>query len=361
MTLEGGAGFRLSRVARVRRRLWAQQLESLGLTPAQASILRGASDNSQQSLRSLARTLGTDAMSVKRCADELETRGLISSGTAPDDRRPRVVNLTKSGRKLVGLLDEMVARQEENLRSFFPANEYKQLLVVLGRLEEGLQISEIDEKPKKGREMMNSNETSKNLGEAWDRRYVEHGWSQVPDEALVGKVTGLKPGLALDLGCGTGRNSIWLARQGWNVTGVDASAVGLKVLSDQAASEGLHLTTEQVDLLTFQPDIEFYDLVVIANIHLAPEGREKLFDRAAAAVKTGGHLYIIGHHVDVFGKFGPPILDHLYDESIFRNRFSEFSIETLERRETLSDIDQSKDVSMLLWARKNEHIDGGER
>lgn len=142
ITLEDGAGFRLSRVARIRRSRWAEQLDSLGLTPAQASILRGASDNSTQSLRSLARTLGTDAMSVKRCVDELETRGFLSSGSAPDDRRPRVVNLTRSGKKLVGVLEDLVAQQEENLRAFFSPSEYNQLLMVLDRLEQGLQIPE---------------------------------------------------------------------------------------------------------------------------------------------------------------------------------------------------------------------------
>ena len=146
--LEDGVGFRLSRVARIRRSRWAEQLHSLGLTPAQASILRGASAHSQHSLRSLSRTLGTDAMAVKRCVDELEARGLLHSGSAPDDRRPRVVNLTKAGEQLVAQLVEMVIRQEENLRSFFSSNEYEQFLVVLERLEQGLQISENDENVK---------------------------------------------------------------------------------------------------------------------------------------------------------------------------------------------------------------------
>ncbi len=142
ISLEDGAGFRLSRIARIRRSRWAEQLNALGLTPGQVSILRGAKDHSRQSLRSLARTLGTDAMSVKRCVDELETRGLLHSGNAPDDRRPRVVNLTKSGLRLVAQLEKMVAQQEAHLKSYFSSDEYGQLLVVLDRLEQGLQIIE---------------------------------------------------------------------------------------------------------------------------------------------------------------------------------------------------------------------------
>ena len=145
ISLEDGAGFRLSRVARIRRSRWTEQLHSLGLTPGQAAILRGAKDQSKQSLRSLARTLGTDAMSAKRCVDELETRGLVHSGNAPDDRRPRVVDLTKSGLRLVAQLEKMVAQNEANLKSYFSSNEYDQLLLVLDRMEQGLQIVENDD------------------------------------------------------------------------------------------------------------------------------------------------------------------------------------------------------------------------
>lgn len=196
------------------------------------------------------------------------------------------------------------------------------------------------------------------LGAMWDERYATQGWSQNPDEALVELVTPLKQGQALDLGCGTGRNSMWLARQGWNVTGIDASKTGLKMLSDHATGEALHLILEQADLHTYEPTVESYVLVVIANIHLAPEERENFFDRAAAAVTPGGHLYIIGHHVDAFGKSGPPNRARLFDESLFRDRFAGFSIKTLDRRETLSDIGETEDVSLLLWAQKNDRKDG---
>lgn len=148
ISLEGGVGFRLSRVARIRRSRWAEQLRSLGLTPPQVSVLRGVSDHPMHSLRSLARTLGTDAMSVKRCVDELEARNLLHSGIAPDDRRPRIVDLTKAGERLVGQLQEMVTQEEANLRSLFTKSEYDQLLMVLDRLEEELQVSNNDENVK---------------------------------------------------------------------------------------------------------------------------------------------------------------------------------------------------------------------
>lgn len=205
---------------------------------------------------------------------------------------------------------------------------------------------------------MSSTDEVNPVGAMWNERYATHGWSKLPDESLVELATALKPGRALDLGCGTGRNSMWLARQGWDVTGIDASDVGLKILSQEAAGAGLHLTVEQADLLTYVPTPESYDLVVVANIHLAPEEREVFFDRAAAAVVPGGHLYIIGHHVDALGKSGPPFLERLYEESLFRDRFAGFSILNLDRRETLSDMNETEDVSLLLWAVKNDRTNG---
>ena len=192
-------------------------------------------------------------------------------------------------------------------------------------------------------------------GRAWDKRYAEHPWSEVPDVSLVELVASLGPGRALDLGCGTGRNALWLTRQGWQVTGVDASAVGLQMAADQARREGLSLTLGRADLLEYEPAPESFDLVVIANIHLAPEQRDEFFARAARAVTDSGHLYITGHHVDAFGLAGPPSLDRLFDEGMFRNRFENFTTELLERRETLSDADASADVVVLFWAVRHEN------
>ena len=63
----------------------------------------------------------------------------------------------------------------------------------------------------------------------WDERYSgdELVWTSTPNQFLVAETVGLPAGQAVDLACGEGRNSIWLAEQGWEVTGVDFSPVGL--------------------------------------------------------------------------------------------------------------------------------------
>jgi SAM-dependent methyltransferase len=70
----------------------------------------------------------------------------------------------------------------------------------------------------------------------WDARYAGKNlvWEAEPNRWVVEVCAGLPPGRALDLACGEGRNALWLARQGWRVTGVDFSRVALERAGDLA-------------------------------------------------------------------------------------------------------------------------------
>ena len=120
-------------------------------------------------------------------------------------------------------------------------------------------------------------------GARWDRRYGESEWPSDPDETLVELAGGLTPGRALDLGCGPGRNAIFLARRGWAVAGVDASAVGLAQAAARAAAAGVHLDLVQADVLAHKPARGRFGLVVVANLHFPPGERERFFEGAVAA------------------------------------------------------------------------------
>ncbi|HUY53748.1 MAG TPA: class I SAM-dependent methyltransferase [Candidatus Nanopelagicaceae bacterium] len=190
----------------------------------------------------------------------------------------------------------------------------------------------------------------------WDRRHEEHQWSSEPDPLLVGLASPLPPGRALDLGCGTGRNALWLARQGWQVTGIDGSAVGLAKAREQARAAGLELELIQADIMDHALALGHYELVVMANLHFAPEVLALVLARAASSVAPAGHLFLIGHHLDNLDNLdhhGPPMADRLYTEERISELLPPILVaERLERCERTggSDLDQRHDISLLVWA-----------
>lgn len=136
----------------------------------------------------------------------------------------------------------------------------------------------------------------------WDRRYAEEAWSDTPDELLVERLVGVRPGRALDLACGPGRNAVHLARRGWSVLGVDLSAVGLAQAAERAAAAGVTLELVRDDVRRLRPAPASVDLVVVANLHLSSEERRPFFATAVAALRPGGHLFLLGHRPDSGGR-----------------------------------------------------------
>jgi SAM-dependent methyltransferase len=131
--------------------------------------------------------------------------------------------------------------------------------------------------------------------EGWNRRYAtsELVWTAEPNRFLVEEVAGLAPGRALDLGAGEGRNAVWLARQGGQVTAVDFSEVGLDKARQLAETAGV--TVELVCADATQPVVGAFDLVVVLYLHLPADDRRRAYRNAAAAVAPGGTLLIVGH------------------------------------------------------------------
>ncbi len=130
---------------------------------------------------------------------------------------------------------------------------------------------------------------------AWDERYAgsELVWTAEPNRFVVEQVAGLTPGTAVDLACGEGRNTVWLARQGWAATGVDFSAAGLE--KARALAGDVPVTWEQTDVLTWAGSS--YDLVLLVYLHLPAPQRRSVLTAAARAVAPGGSLLVVGHDV----------------------------------------------------------------
>ncbi|WP_031076725.1 class I SAM-dependent methyltransferase [Streptomyces sp. NRRL WC-3742] len=141
----------------------------------------------------------------------------------------------------------------------------------------------------------------------WDDRYAasELVWGAEPNRWVVRELTDLAPGTdlaprtALDLAAGEGRNAIWLATRGWDVTGLDYSAVALEraerltaELPDEVADR---LTWRHGDARTFESPEAGYDLVLVAYLQLPAGDRRTALRRAAEALAPGGTLLVVGH------------------------------------------------------------------
>ena len=135
----------------------------------------------------------------------------------------------------------------------------------------------------------------------WDDRYASTDlvWTAEPNVFVVRELAGLQPGRALDLGAGEGRNAIWLAEHGWQVTAVDFSGVALAKAAQLAEGRGVTgITWDAADLRGYQPPPGSFDLVLLAYIHLPPAESDALLHAAATALAPGGTLLVIGHDRD---------------------------------------------------------------
>ncbi len=149
----------------------------------------------------------------------------------------------------------------------------------------------------------------------WNTRYEEKElvWSAEPNLFLPPIVDDLDAGSALDLACGEGRNSIWLTRRGWNVTGVDFSSAGIEKAEKIAGDTTV--TWVVADVTTYEPGRTF-DLVMIIYVHLDSEAMRALFHHAVDALAPGGTLIALGHALRNLtdGVGGPPYPEILWTE-----------------------------------------------
>ena len=133
--------------------------------------------------------------------------------------------------------------------------------------------------------------------EAWDRRYADRElvWTGQPNRFLVAEAEALPPGRALDVACGEGRNAVWLAERGWQVTGVDFSEVGLEKARGLAKLRGVGARWVAADLLDYTPEPRAFDLVLVFYLQVPAAQRRAIVRGVAEGVAPGGLFVLVGH------------------------------------------------------------------
>ncbi|MBU4214681.1 MAG: class I SAM-dependent methyltransferase [Actinobacteria bacterium] len=201
----------------------------------------------------------------------------------------------------------------------------------------------------------------------WEDRYAgtDRMWSGRVNPVLAQTAAGLPAGRALDLGCGEGGDAVWLAQQGWQVTGVDLSPTAVERGSTAAAGIGIapdRLQLIAADLATWTTESAF-DLVTASFLQSwpVPIPRAEILRRATGFVAPGGHLLVVAHAAApswapremVHGHTFPTPDDDLAALALDPHRWSVLVAQTRERPATGPDGEQGTLIDTVVLARRD--------
>jgi SAM-dependent methyltransferase len=181
---------------------------------------------------------------------------------------------------------------------------------------------------------------------SWSERYAAAAmvWDTNPNQFVVEACSKLRPGRALDLGAGEGRNAIWLAGRGWKVTAVDFASIAVGRISSRAALQGVTVDAIVADALTYQPKPASLDLVLLSYLQLPMPALRKVLGNIATGLSVGGRLVLVAHDASNLdaGYGGPKDPDRLTDAAAVGKAAAAAGLEVVRaevvRREVQTDL-----------------------
>jgi len=161
----------------------------------------------------------------------------------------------------------------------------------------------------------------------WDERYSisEFYYGTEPNDFLKDHASNIKKGgKVLCMAEGEGRNAVYLAKLGLDVTAVDQSSVGLNKLNELASKNGVSVHTVVADLADYAITPESWDAVISIWCHVPPSLRRKLHASVVAGLKPGGILILEAYEPRQleFKTGGPPVAELMMKISDLKNEFS---------------------------------------
>ena len=209
---------------------------------------------------------------------------------------------------------------------------------------EGVPAAEID------RRLRVISESGRRLEvERWNRILTapKPNFNVQPNAFLVRATKGVRPGRALDYGMGQGRNAIYLAQQGWDVTGFDPAEQAVAAAREQARQLGVKLTTLTVGDDQFDFGKAQWDLIVLSYVSF-----RGTMPRIVESLKPGGLVVVEAFHPDSL-KNGPIGGGVLYDTNELLKLFERFRVLVYEDVEDKSDFGQGTNRVVRLLAQKS--------
>ena len=130
------------------------------------------------------------------------------------------------------------------------------------------------------------------MKEFWNMRYSanEFAYGTLPNQYFAAQILGLQPGKALFPAEGEGRNAVFAAKNGWDVTAFDISEAGKAKAERLAKDAEVPINYEVVSVDQFSAEKEYFDLLVLIFAHF-PEAKRQVFHRHLIQfLKPGGLL-----------------------------------------------------------------------
>jgi SAM-dependent methyltransferase len=178
----------------------------------------------------------------------------------------------------------------------------------------------------------------------WDHRYSNdsYAYGTQPNTFLVSMREELPNGRVLCLGEGEGRNAVWLAQQGWEVTAVDSSRVGLEKARRLADARGVEITTKFADLAEFTIELEHWDAIVSIFCHLPAGLRRNVHRRCVRGLRTGGMMLLEAYSPAQleYETGGPPSAELMMDAGELSKEFS--GLEFLHLQELVREVHEGE-------------------
>ncbi|OUJ19004.1 SAM-dependent methyltransferase [Methanonatronarchaeum thermophilum] len=127
----------------------------------------------------------------------------------------------------------------------------------------------------------------------WNEKYKKgRHRREDPSPFLVKWIEKIPKGNALDIACGAGRNSIYLAEQGYNVDAIDISTEALKIAKERANKKNVEVNWIHGDILKLQTEPKKYNLITLSYFHIK---EKQQINKLINSLKKGGYIMWESH------------------------------------------------------------------
>ncbi len=175
------------------------------------------------------------------------------------------------------------------------------------------------------------------------------GFNSTPSSIIMETVKGLRPGTALDVGMGQGRNAVYLAQEGWRVTGFDISSEALRAAQFNAKMAGVRIAAIKAGYDTFDFGSGQWDLIALI-FAWAPVEESTFFKKLNDSLRPDGRV-IFEHYIDDPNRPQPKTVHALLPGQL-KTIFSGFKIERYEETEKMGDWGGHGEKLVRMVARK---------